>query len=179
MSLLTETVSTVIYGNNMIALQAFNTQFVTKPNAQGYSVITGAIEPREEGNYLLLDNVTGLPVQLPPNVMPYKAFYVPTVPLEGPNLSSSELKLRFWDDVNFSSYQDNWGTYGVFTAEEMNTKGYTELADSTGSVSDFTGYIYPGMVLESDPLTAGQIQIYIYYITAQTPILPDAIQFFP
>lgn len=172
MSLLSETASTVIAGKYLKVDQAFNTQFRDTKNLKGYSVITGALVPRELGNYLALDNVTGEPIRLPPNVMPYKAFYVPTVPLEGPNLNFSILQLRLWDDVNFSNAFNNWGSLGTFSGIELNTKCSTEMSDVAGYVSDFTGYTYPGMILGFNPLTAGQLQLYIYYIPCQTPTLP-------
>lgn len=173
MSLLNETASTVIAGKYLKVDQAFNTQFQNTRNLKGYGVITGALLPREVGtNVLVLDNVTEEPVQLPPNVMPYKAFFVPTIPLESTDLTDSAIRLKLWDSPTFNISQDNWGVNGVFTGEQVNSKGYTEMADTTGSVSDFTGYTYPGVEVVNTDFTAGQLQVYIYYIPCQTPILP-------
>lgn len=171
MSLLTETVKTVIEGNNLIVGNTVNNQYVYQPNPRGYFVLTGAVEPRGLGNYLLLDNVTGEPVQLPPNTLTYKGFFLPTIPMESTDLTDSQIKLYLYDDTSFSNSYDNWGSNGRFTGEELNSKAVTEMTDVSGTFSDQAGYSYPGLEVENREFTAGQLQVYIYYIRAQTPVV--------
>lgn len=173
MSLLKETVADVISGDVMTLSNSWGSSFRQYQNVNGYSVITGAFAPRDNGSeYLMLDNATGEPIVLPSNIVPWQIYIIPTVPMESTDLSSANVVFNFYDNTSFHNSYNPWGpAYSTFNGEELNSGGYLQVDDG-GSISDFTGYPYLGGEVQNDSFTAGSLQIYVYYISAYTPILP-------
>lgn len=168
MSLLKEIQKTVVEGNNVIIGNLWNSEILNPENLRGYKVITGYVEPRDESNVLLLDNVTNEPVQVPVNSFPFKTFFVPEIPLVSPDLSSSYLELEFYDDATFNSNYSDWN--GYWPAEDINTKCFTEMINVSGDLSEIAGYPYIGFASSGD-FTAGKVQIYMYFFPATLPPL--------
>lgn len=168
MSLLNERVETVLEGKYLVVDHAFNTQFTNYANLQGFNAITGALVPRGLGNVLLVDNYTGEPVQMPPNSVPVYFLLVPTVPFQSADLSDSEIYIQFYDNENFSNLLQPWGSDSQFTGEELQHKNMFYAVDDT-YFTDFSGYPYIGAEVVDEAFTAGQVQVYIYYVTAQKP----------
>ena len=174
MSLLKETVADVISGDVLTIGNAWGSTFRQYENVNGYSVISGAFVPRDNGSqYLMVDNATGEPMVLPSNIVPWQVYIIPTVPLESTDLSSASVLFNFYDDISFNNSYNPWGTgYSTLTGEELNSGAFLQVDDG-GSFSDFTGFPYLGGEVQSESFTAGSLQIYVYYISAYTPaILP-------
>lgn len=165
MSLLNEIKSTVVQAQFLSAEQVFSSQF---PNSKGYYVITGYIEPRDESELLIKHNVTDDPLQIPPNMFPIKAYFVPSILLESPDLNTSNLELYAYDDTSFSNSISFSG--GSMTGTEANSKGFSEMCDVSCTLTDFTPtYPYLGMSSSGD-FTAGRLQVYVYLLPCSQPL---------
>ena len=135
-------------------------------NFKGYNVITGVMAPRGNNSYLFVDNVTELPIQLPPNSIPVFTLLVPITPLVSTNLVTSTLQFYMFDDESFSNSVEPWGSlYGTHTGAEINSKAYFENSYTQGSLSDYVGYPYFGVETSGPAFTDGSFQMYMYYIT--------------
>lgn len=169
MSLIRETVDTVIEGKYLVLNHALNTQFINAPNKLGYNVVTGTLIPRAQGNILAVDNFTGEPIQLPANSVPLYFFLVPVIPMQSADLSSAYISVTLSDDFNFSSTYAPWGSDGDFTGEELQYKNLFVPGVNDEYMSDFAPYPYIGASVNDDDFTDGQVQIYVYYVTSQKP----------
>lgn len=167
MSLITEAVTTVAQAQYLSVDQVFNTDFKRQRNLRGYHVLTGYLQPRAESQLLVRDNVTDEPLQFPPNCFPIKTFFIPTTPLESPDLSNSYLELYFYDDTSFSNSISEWN--GYVDGEQLNSKAFVEMLDVYETLNTLSGYPYIGVDSSGD-FTAGQIQVYMYYLPATLPL---------
>ena len=171
MSLLKESFSTVLAGENLVLNGVGNNPLFTGyNNLNGYHVISGAILPREQGNYLVLDNRTGDPIVFPANSSLFQAYFVPTVPLECADLDNVNLQLRLWDDLSFTNSFIPTSSAAVmdFSGTMANSRVFVQVDDGE-PMSDYIGYPYIGLAVSNEDITAGVLQVYIYYQTALTP----------
>lgn len=166
MSLLSETVSTVQQSQLGVVNTAYNTPFSNLEALQGYSVVCGTVEPRTIGStYLLINESTGEPVQLPPNSMPYKFFFEPIVPLQGLDPGAGIGPLLFSDET-MNTFYDPFGWYAPL--EQINPNGCTVTAlvfgPKTAVLANYADYPYVGVkVYGGVDLTAGKVKVYLYY----------------
>ena len=171
MSQLSETVVTVQQSNIGITESATATVFVNLEGLEGYKVIIGSVEPRTPAStYLILDDETGDPVQLPPNTVLYKFFFYPTVPLVSASGSMGIGPLLFSDQA-MTTFYDPFGWYCQL--DQINPKGSSVTAlvyaaqPPRAVLSDYVGYPYLGVKVYGgvDPITSGKVKVYLYYNT--------------
>ena len=165
MSLLSETVATVLEGKFLKYENLLNVEFGNIGLLDGYEVISGSVEPRTTGgNLLVLDDTTGEPLVLPPNSAPYKFVYLPTVPLQNLDPSGSGIAPFLSSDTSFTLVYNPFGTQ--VTMNQMTPAGCTMPALVTQSVQldNFVGYPFLCMsVFGPYSFTAGKVQIYLFY----------------
>lgn len=172
MSLIKETTAHVLAGQSVIINGVSQ-----EPKFQGYEhlngakVISGALLPRTQGDYLVLDNKTGDPLELPSNIGMFQVFFIPTIPLESANLGTASLTFKCFDDINFSnSFTPSFDNPTV-SAEAANARAFIQIDDGE-VLSGYIGFPYCGVTVDNEDITAGVLQVYIYYFEAYTPILP-------
>lgn len=170
MSLLSETVNTVIQGQFLNIDNAFNAEFARYPNLRYCQVITGALVPRDvDQDYLVVDNKTLDPVLLPANSIIINVVVAPTIPLESSNLGSAQVSFYLYDNTLFDNRID-WPSH-VLNGNELQAIAFTRPNQDGGLFSDYTEYHYIGGKVLNTAFTAGQLQVYVYYLTAHTPPL--------
>ena len=167
MSLLTETVSTVVQASKVNIGATFNIDLANVGALDGYYVGVGSIEPRAVGSkYLVVNEETKEPIVLPPNSVPYKLVFVPIVPLQSPNLSLAALSPRFTDDTQFTNVYDAFGWQAL--GDQIMPSGCSVLASTAITayeLSNFVGFPYLFITVNSASFTAGKVTIYMYYKT--------------
>lgn len=171
MSLLKETAATVLGGENLLINGLYNNpSFFGSQNLMGYRVLTGALLPREQNNnYLVLDNRTGQPIKFPENSAIFQVYIVPTVPLESANLDNVTMDLTMWNNVDFQDYYyPLYDGTRIFTGTQANSRVFLQ-ADDGEELNGYIGYPYIGVTVANEDITAGVLQVYIYYVTALTP----------
>lgn len=165
MSLLSETVATVIQGQFLEFKNLYGCTFENLELLDGYEVISGSVEPRAVGgNLLVLNDTTGEPLVLPSNSAPYKLIYYPTVPLQNLDPSGSGIAPFLSSNTSFSTTYNPFGTQ--VTMNQMTPAGCTMPALATQSVQldNFVGYPFLCMsVFGPYPFTAGKVKIYLFY----------------
>ena len=171
MSLLQETSSVTIAGRVLVLNDVGNIPLFSGYNhLNGSHVISGAIVPRVQGNYLVVDNKTGNPIEFPANSSLFQVYFVPTVPLECADLDNVDLQLKLWDDLNFSnSFIPSTG-FAVthFSGTQANSRCFVQMDDGE-DMSEYTGFSYIGLTVSNEDITNGVLQVYIYFQTALTP----------
>lgn len=169
MSLISETIATVVQASSVSIQQTFSTNFDNVAVLDGYGVISGVVEPRTVGSYYLVVNEeTKEPIVLPPNSAPIKFIFNPINPISplvgsgiGPVLSNNTqfgavYKPFLWYTEDF----------------QMMPNGSTVSADAgvnkSFQINSFAPYPYLCVEVFGTPgnnWTNGKIQIYLFYKT--------------
>jgi hypothetical protein len=173
MSLLSETSTTVIDTTELTTGSALVSKFSNTNSA--YSIkgrvkaVSGYAMPTANGSYLVRDNLTNEPIEIPLNALPLQGFIIPTVPLESADLSDSIVTIQLYDDVSFSNSFSPWVTggdvnqNGRWSADFVNAKTFNELSEDYAYYSDWENYRFVGIETSGTVITAGTLQIYIVY----------------
>lgn len=164
MSLLSDLVCTVQQSSIGTVDNVVTASFGNIEALKGYGVVSGSVEPRTANTtYLLLDDVTGDPVQLPPNALPFNFFFYPTEQLVGnvglqPLLFSDDAMSSFYDPFGWEMSPDNINPLGCNTTALV-------FGNKTAFLDNFMGYPYVGFKVNSltTSFTAGKVKVYLYY----------------
>lgn len=163
MSLLSEVVGTVLQANATTVGSVQNIHFTGTIN--GVNVITGTLAPRETQVSLLFQDASGEPLKLPTNALPVKAIFVPITEIESSDLTDTFFNFALYDNVELNNMYQPWSSYSDCDGNRMNAKMVLDLVDVSGSVADVATYPYVGMAMGgTSPVTAGSVQLYLYYV---------------
>lgn len=169
MSLISETVATVVQANSVNVATAFNVSLENIAVLDGYGVISGVVEPRTVGSYyLIINEETKEPVVLPPNSAPIKFIFNPIDPISP--LFGSGIGPIFSSNTEFGAVYNPFQWY--VTDNQMMSNGCTTSADAgvikSFQINSFAPYPYLGVEVFGAPgnnWTNGKIQIYMFYKT--------------
>ena len=169
MSLISETVDTVIQANTVLLGSASNISLQNAAALDGYSVISGVVEPRTVGaNYLVVNEETKEPIVLPPNSAPIKFVFNPLEPIYP--LFDSGIGPIFSSNTEFGAVYNPFQWYVI--DNQMMPNGCTTSADSgvnkSFQIDNFLPYPYLGVEMLGVPgnnWTTGKVQIYLFYKT--------------
>lgn len=157
MSLITESVATVIEGQSVLLNNANFETLTTLP--EFYKVFVGYASPREIGYYLLKDS-EGNYLQLPPNSVALYSFFVPFLPLESGDNSMTTVDTFFADNPQLTS-KTNRGF--SFTLDQITLRCMNQVTYTSESAEFYNNNPYIGINTSVNPITNGTLQVYIYY----------------
>lgn len=163
MSLIKETTTTVIDADALVSgnvIANFSKVETARMILGPQKAVSGYVSPRAATDYLVLDNITNDPIILPPNSLPMRAFFIPTVPLASANLALNALQVAFYDTPSFNNSYTPSST--VVSGANLNSKAYVELTHCDELLADAAPYRYVG-VTTTNAFTDGTLQVYIQY----------------
>lgn len=169
MSLLTESVSTVVdgglvYGGNVIAGEWVGPTLGRQP------ILQGVVSPTAIGFYPVLDLTTGLPIELPVNAVPLRMLFVPEVPLTAAaGLANVHISGAFGSNEAFAGVYQPWLLSGpppyfeFFTGVQVNNNAVFETVNPQSSPASFALYPYVGVQVANAAVSSGKLNVYLYY----------------
>lgn len=163
MSLLHETSGTVLQANFVqVAGAAQNIQF--KGMLGDTKVLTGIVEPRETQVSILFTDENGQPIQIPSGAVPFRAIFVPVVPIESANLADTFFNFSLFDNTDLNNSYTPWSSYSDCDGNRMNARMMLDLVNVQGTAASFAPYPYVGVSMSGlSPVTAGAVKLYLYY----------------
>lgn len=163
MSLITETVETVIQADSV---QAQETLGVVFTGILGNTkVLTGVMSPTAPGFYLFQDEAEN-PIQVPTGSYLRQAFFETDVPLVSNDLTNSFFYFNLFDTSTFNMQYQPWNAYSEMTGQQINSKSSLYLTGngSTATIQSFNQYPYVGAQTSGNAFTLGTIRVYIFYV---------------
>lgn len=151
MSLLSESVTTVLAGQQVQGSQLVLPPTLNPPIASGfYKQQVGIGVPRgQDAVVLVYDVQTNAPLQLPVRSIPMRTFLSAVVPLVSASPTTSDIKIVFLKDVNNLLDYIVYNNDATITVNEVNNKLSLELPDGFGVGQP--EYIYAGLLCSPTP----------------------------